>query len=204
MLVYLQKDPWTEEEDKILIQAHIEIGNRWAEISKRLPGRTENTIKNHWNATKRRHMSAKGCKSPESSLLQSYVKQLFSSPAAAANRQPKPRLGPKMVPAPPPITNHWAEEQLVPNYYGGDGLVDTSFEPKMFWENGGLLKANSSEGYYNATGSLLDETLAGKYMIPDGGNIMGLDMPLDIDTLMQFGGNKEKASLLDTIANLNI
>ncbi|XWS60740.1 hypothetical protein CRYUN_Cryun07bG0061700 [Craigia yunnanensis] len=74
----IKKDTWSEEEDKVLIQAHIEIGNKWAEIAKRLPGRTENSIKNHWNATKRRQFSKRKCRSkyPRGSILQEYIKSL--------------------------------------------------------------------------------------------------------------------------------
>ncbi|WOL04345.1 transcription repressor MYB5-like [Canna indica] len=43
------------EEEDLIIRLHNLLGNRWSLIARRLPGRTDNEIKNHWNT----HLSKK-------------------------------------------------------------------------------------------------------------------------------------------------
>lgn len=52
----VKKSKWTEQEDLILLHAYIEFGSRWSVISTFLPGRTDNSVKNHYNSTIKRRL----------------------------------------------------------------------------------------------------------------------------------------------------
>jgi len=50
----LKKGPWSAKEEETLKEAHAKYGNKWSLISKLLPGRSNNDIKNHFHASLRR------------------------------------------------------------------------------------------------------------------------------------------------------
>ncbi|GKV24529.1 hypothetical protein SLEP1_g34131 [Rubroshorea leprosula] len=56
----LKRGSFTEQEEKIIIDVHRILGNRWAQIAKHLPGRTDNEVKNFWNSCIKKKLIAQG------------------------------------------------------------------------------------------------------------------------------------------------
>ncbi|XP_047943625.1 MYB-like transcription factor 4 [Salvia hispanica] len=56
----LKRGNFTEDEDDLIIKLHSLLGNKWSLIAGRLPGRTDNEIKNYWNTHIRRKLLSRG------------------------------------------------------------------------------------------------------------------------------------------------
>ncbi|XP_047332687.1 myb-related protein 308-like [Impatiens glandulifera] len=56
----LKRGNFTDEEDELIIKLHSLLGNKWSLIAARLPGRTDNEIKNYWNTHIKRKLLNRG------------------------------------------------------------------------------------------------------------------------------------------------
>ncbi|KAI8571674.1 hypothetical protein RHMOL_Rhmol01G0137600 [Rhododendron molle] len=63
----LKRGAFTPYEEALILHLHSNLGNRWSQIAARLPGRTDNEIKNFWNSTVKRRLKSNGNYSTSSS-----------------------------------------------------------------------------------------------------------------------------------------
>ncbi|KAL7001017.1 hypothetical protein U1Q18_002170 [Sarracenia purpurea var. burkii] len=69
----LKRGNFAEDEEDLIIRLHALLGNRWSLIAGRLPGRTDNEVKNYWNSHLRRKLMNMGIDPNNHRLNQSLI-----------------------------------------------------------------------------------------------------------------------------------
>ncbi|KAJ6948035.1 transcription factor MYB59-like isoform X2 [Populus alba x Populus x berolinensis] len=86
----LKRGKMTPQEERLVLELHAKWGNRWSRIARKLPGRTDNEIKNYWRTHMRKKaQERKRATSP--SLSSSNCSS--SSNTTTVNSSPLPRTG---------------------------------------------------------------------------------------------------------------
>jgi len=132
----LKKGEWTDDEEAILIAMHEHHGNRWANISKQLPGRSDNDVKNHWYSTIQRKFQQHGKEKLISAALQQV--QMMQSMGTMPSQQPTSQsqwpAGPYNQatsghPPPPPYAHHPSQPAAQPYQHASPGAGGYPYHP---------------------------------------------------------------------------
>ncbi|XP_031247895.1 transcription factor MYB114-like [Pistacia vera] len=76
----------SDEEEDLILRLHKLLGNRWSLIAGRLPGRTDNEIKNYWNSHLSKKINKKE-KPPQPVILQETAHQKTSTNINEVNEE---------------------------------------------------------------------------------------------------------------------
>jgi hypothetical protein len=74
----IRKEDWKFVEEWLLFLLHKSMGNSWADIAKIIRGRTDNSIKNHWNSSLKKKL-------PEFTLSYQNYLRLHGHPSSSAS-----------------------------------------------------------------------------------------------------------------------
>ncbi|PSS15475.1 Transcription factor like [Actinidia chinensis var. chinensis] len=197
------------EEEELIVKMHNLLGNRWALIAGRLPGRTDNEIKNYWN-TKLSKMKGQNSAKKHN--------QLRDKEDSSISFKPVPRAEPHQVirtkagrctkviiphqlnnlvlnatPSNSPLVDH---EHDSSNLFGdfdiGDLLISDVLESKFHEESNE--NGDDGLGIECCDFDLMKRDLTGEMMVENWDSIQPHDEALELETLANFFNSEEWTS----------
>ncbi|XP_047943782.1 transcription factor MYB102-like [Salvia hispanica] len=164
----IKRGRFSFEEEETIIQLHSVLGNKWSAIAARLPGRTDNEIKNYWNTHIRKRLLRMGIdpvthaprldlldlssliNSPQLNLLRL---QTLINPEAlrlamtllSANGGANNMSNSAAPPLQPNHSDYIIDQQTPPNHNYNNSFHNQSQSQQMFQENVMVPSANASD-----------------------------------------------------------
>ncbi|XP_059454942.1 transcription factor MYB1-like [Corylus avellana] len=134
----------TLDEEDLIIRLHKLLGNRWSLIAGRLPGRTDNEIKNYWNSTLGKKLKAEQSKHSNSNLRKKTKTNPSKSTKVSVAPQPVEAENPETSEAPPATS---ADKNML-NNVALTSEEDDSGNFAMDFDVGDLLMSDISDSEF--------------------------------------------------------
>ncbi|KAL3848982.1 hypothetical protein ACJIZ3_010864 [Penstemon smallii] len=174
----LKKGSFSADEEKLIVELHSKLGNKWARMASQLPGRTDNEIKNYWNTRLKRCQRSGLPIYPQEVHKDQFQLNYSSSPTSlssflASTQPPNPNPPCLFDPFNPSTRMDPQQNQLNPSYL---------HELKFFNENNGNNNLALSLAASNSSFSSSNLHINPFYN-------PGLSNPLPISSMIQYGSH---------------
>ncbi|PON89179.1 MYB transcription factor [Trema orientale] len=157
----LKRGAFSPQEEELIIHLHSLLGNRWSQIAARLPGRTDNEIKNFWNSTVKKrlkNLSSSSTTSPNTSDSSFELKDTVEARLNIPRRQENGMFS----------TSNYLQDSS-PTSIQSNALNHMIRPFPAMLDHSGLNNMFGSNGFLNPSPSSCNMTQMGNNMVGDHG-----------------------------------